>query len=523
MPARNKPVSTSAGLSPLSIVRMLWKQKLVALAVCVLSSSVSIFVARRLPAVYRAEVLVFVDAQKIPDRFVSPTVEGDLSDSLALISQEIMSRTRLVKIVDMFHLYPRERARKTEEEIVQKMRKDISLKVEHGGRLGAFRLGYEGDDPKIVAAVTNELAGLYVAENLKSRENQAQGTVDFLHAQLESAKRNLDEQEAKVSQFKQRNNGILPQQENSLLSTLSNMRVQLQGCQDAINRGEADKLMIETALSSAETFESALVQSMRPKKRSEVVGFDSSGSTPKANSEILQERLESLKARYTGDYPEVQDLEQQIQRARRDEQREVSDAARIAASLKSPSDHVDDAGTIATPDLLRERERVSTLRVRLSTAKREIETQKQVRDRIINDIREYEGRVNNLPLVEQQMAALTRDYENSKGNYKSLLDKELAAGIATDMERSQKSERFTIMDVAKVPEKPFKPKRLAIAAAGSIAGLLIGFLAGFAWEWRKRTLLGEWELPSDIVVLGRVPVIRLEQMAGSCGTKAALL
>jgi protein tyrosine kinase modulator len=146
-----------------------------------------------------------------------------------------------------------------------------------------------------------------------------------------------------------------------------------------------------------------------------------------------------------------------------------------------------------------------------------------VRDRIVSDIRDYEGRVNNLPLVEQQMAALTRDYENSKANYKSLLDKQLAAGMATDMERSQKSERFTIMDAAKVPEKPFKPKRAAIAAAGSMAGLIIGFLAGFVWEWRKRIFLGEWELPSDIVVLGRVPVIRLEQIAGSGNTKAALL
>jgi len=522
MPGPAKPVSSSSKLSPLSIARMLWKQKSIAVAVCILASAVSILIAKRLPSVYRAEVLVFVDSQKIPDRFVSPTVDEDLSDSLALISQEIMSRTRLVKIVDMFHLYPRERAYKTEEEIVQNMRHDISLKVEHGGKLGAFRLGYEGDNAKVVAAVTNQLAGLYVAENLKSRENQAQGTVDFLHAQLEEAKRNLDEQEAKVSQFKQQNNGILPQQENSLLSTLSNMRVQLQGCQDAINRGEADKAMLETALSSAETFESALAQSLLPRTRSRVVGFDSSGTASKSNSEILEERLENLKTRYTADHPEVQDLEQRIQRAKRDEQKEAIDATRIAASMKS-SDHADDGPVVATPDLLRERERISSLRVRLSTVKKDIETQKQVRDRIVGDIREYEQRVNKLPLVEQQMAAVTRDYDNSKANYKSLLDKELAAGIATDMERSQKSERFTIMDAAKVPEKAFKPKRLAIAAAGSLGGLLMGFLAGFLLEWRKRTLLGEWELPFDVVVLGRVPVIRLEPIAESCRTKVGTL
>jgi len=522
MPAITKLASSSASFAPLSVARMLWKQKFIAIAVCIVSAAAAIVIATRLPAVYRAEVLVFVDSQKIPDRFVSSTVDEDLSDSLALISQEIMSRTRLLKIIHMFNLYSRERTRKTEEEIVQRMQRDISLKVEHGGKLGAFRLGYEGDNPQVVAAVANQLAGLYVAENLKSRENQAQGTVDFLHTQLQEAKNNLDEQEAKVSEFKQKNNGILPQQENSLLSALSNLRVQLQGCQDAINRAEADKVMLETALSSAETFESAIAQSLRPKTRGQAAGFDSSGRNPKANSEILEERLESLKARYTADHPEVQDLEQQIARAKREEEKETAEAVRIPKSPKSSSDPGDDVATVVTPDLLRERERIATLRVRLSTAKREIENQKQSRDRIVSDIRTYEARVNNLPLVEQQMAALTRDYENSKANYKSLLEKELAAGIATDMERSQKSERFTIMDAAKAPEKPFKPKRPAIAAAGSIGGLVLGLLIGFGLEWRKRVLLGEWELPSDVVVLGRVPVIRLDQARASHHAKAVL-
>jgi polysaccharide biosynthesis transport protein len=107
------------------------------------------------------------------------------------------------------------------------------------------------------------------------------------------------------------------------------------------------------------------------------------------------------------------------------------------------------------------------------------------------------------------MAALTRNYQISQENYRSLLDKELAAGLATQMERSQKSERFTVMDPARVPEKPFKPKRLMLEAVGSLGGLIVGALLGIGLEWRKKQLMGEWELPPEIMILGRVPRIQL--------------
>jgi hypothetical protein len=114
-----------------------------------------------------------------------------------------------------------------------------------------------------------------------------------------------------------------------------------------------------------------------------------------------------------------------------------------------------------------------------------------------------------LPLVEQQMASLTRDYENSKTNYKSLLDKKLAAGMATDMELRQQAERFTIIDPARVPEKPAKPNRLLLGGMGAALAIALGLLMGFVLEIRKNVILGEWELPADMVVLGRIPVIEM--------------
>ncbi|MBZ5581446.1 MAG: hypothetical protein LAQ30_04430 [Acidobacteriia bacterium] len=117
---------------------------------------------------------------------------------------------------------------------------------------------------------------------------------------------------------------------------------------------------------------------------------------------------------------------------------------------------------------------------------------------------------------EQEMAQITRDYEMSKENYKSLLDKQTAAAMSLDMERRQQSERFTILDRARIPEKPLKPKRPMLFAMGSAASLALGLLLGFTLELRRNVFLGEWELPEGTTVLARLPYI--EVVAKSSGT-----
>jgi uncharacterized protein involved in exopolysaccharide biosynthesis len=108
---------------------------------------------------------------------------------------------------------------------------------------------------------------------------------------------------------------------------------------------------------------------------------------------------------------------------------------------------------------------------------------------------------------EQELTALSRDYEIAKANYKSLLDKRIAADMATDLERRQKGERFTMIDPAQPPVKPFSPDRPQWAGMCCALSLLIAVLAGLALEMKRNVLLGEWELPPDIAILGRITAI----------------
>jgi polysaccharide chain length determinant protein (PEP-CTERM system associated) len=468
-------------------------------------------VVRVLPSVYRAEAVVLVDSQKIPENFVSPTVSGDVADRLALISQSIMTSARLLAIISAFDLYREERKRLTQEELLGDMRQDISVNFEKswtGNRMHAFRLGYQGKDAKIVAEVTNRLAGLYVAENLHARENQAEGTVDFLRRQLEEAKTSLDEQEQKVARFKQEHNGTLPEQQTSLLGSLSSLSVELQGIQTSIDRAQENKLSLEAALSAADSSEASLRASLQ--RGSQIV--TDAGVILKPRSNILREKLRELRLRYTPDHPEVQALEREITQAKREESEESTTAQTIGSDaadrLKQPG-IPDQQSTILPPELVHARERVTTLRAQIEVAQHQIASLEKQREQSTAALSDCRARINKLPLVEQEMAGLKRNYEESANNYNSLLQKRLAAGIATDMEHSQQSERFTVIDPARIPQKPEKPKRVLLAIVGSLAGLAIGLLVAFWLEFRKHTLLGEWELPAGTVVLGRVPLIQM--------------
>src|SRR6185437_1715583 len=84
----------------------------------------------------------------------------------------------------------------------------------------------------------------------------------------------------------------------------------------------------------------------------------------------------------------------------------------------------------------------------------------------------YQWKVDSVPVLETQLAELTRNYEASRQNYQSLLDKTFSAGMSEELERKQQAEHFIVLDPAKTPERPISPKRIPIM----IAVLIVAFV-----------------------------------------------
>lgn len=484
--------------SPLSIARMLWKARILATVVWLLLAAVTLTIVHLIPATYKAETLILVDSQKIPERYVSPTVNADVQDRLATINQRILSSTRLKKIVEDFQLYREERKSKVEEEILDMMRDDIEVRLERGwtgNRPGAFRIAYKARVPALAADVANRLASLYIEENLRTREVQAEGTSEFLETQLQEAKKRLDELEKTVSGYKLRFNGELPEQQATLAGTLGRLHTELQGAQDAINRAQQSRLMLENALSMAEAAETAL----RPAAAhgSADIAADTPAQPAAKRSERLAAQLEAMRVRYSDEYPDMKRLAAELETVKKQEQQEGGGrAAPRSSTAASASEPV---------EVLRARQRTSSIRAQLGLIDRELAARTADRQTILRQITVQQAHLDRLPVREQEMASLTRDYEMSKVNYRSLLEKKLSAEMATEMERRQKAERFTVLDPARVPEKPYSPNRILLGGVGCGLALAIVVAASVALEMRKGLVLGEWELPGQIPVLGRVP------------------
>ncbi len=504
----------AAAIHPLSLARACWKHKLLIFTVGVLVTAGGIAIVRRLPPVYEAEALVLVDPQKVPEKFVESTVADDVQEQLATLSEEVQSTTRLNQIIDEFHLYPAARKTHVRDEVIAMMRHDIEITLEKGlggNRPGAFRISYQGPDPVIVAKVVNRITELYVKENLRNRATRAEGTSEFIEKELQDAKRELDEQEKAVSTYKIQHNGELPQQENSLLAMMTNVQMRLQGNEDALNRAQQNKVVLENALNTAKgdeaAAERALAAARAPRKRSVEPNLNVPGH-PKKRSEVLETELAAARLRYSDEHPDVRRLVAELAAALQQESFEDQAAAKrakpanVKTSVPTPQD---------PPELRREwaaaHERVQTLTSQLKVTVEEIRTRTADRENTLAQIAGQQRRIEQMPIREQQMAALTRDYEISKANYRSLLDKKIAADMSSDLEKREKAERFRVLDRAHVPEKPKKPKYMVLYAMSVCVGLAGGLASAIAREMASGVILGEWEMPGDIPVLSRVPII----------------
>jgi len=507
--------------SPQSILRAIWKHRLIAIVVTCLIAAAGILIVHQLPAVYEAGALILVDPQKIPERFVSSTISEDFADRLATMNQEILSSTRLKKIISEFDLYRHERTNHVMDEIIEMMRKDIEVTVEKSAsatRPGAFRVTYRASDPVLAARVVDRITSLYIEENLKTRELQSEGTSEFLNSQLAEAKRALDQQESAVSRYKVEHNGELPGQETMLQTALTGLQTELQGNDDALNRAQQTKITLENALTSSRAIENALRDRDRTTVRTAArPGALGKGPEPVFQSEVLATQLEAARVRYGDQHPDVRRLREQVAAAKQRERDEAS--KRPVQSVEANTTEPAPVVLSSDPELLQAHEHRVQLETELNGIRHEIERRTSERDRIIRDSNSYQRRIETIPLREQEYAALTRDYDFSKSNYRTLLDKKMAAEMATDLEKRQKAERFRILDPARPPQRPVKPKRSILYGACAIGGLVLAFVLCVLLEMRSGVLLGEWELPPGTPVLARISHISGDRSDGLSDTR----
>jgi succinoglycan biosynthesis transport protein ExoP len=280
-----------------------------------------------LPSRYRSITSILVEQPTMPKDYVTPNVSDNLQDRLQSITQQILSRTRLLRIIDRLQLYP---GRGTADDRVDRMRKDIQIDlVRDGDRLNAFNVSYSSQNPQIAQQVTSELTNLFISENLEVRQQESEDTTKFLEGQLEAARKSLSAQEEQIREFKGQHVGQLPAQVGSNLQILAGLQSQLQNEQDALNTAKQQRVYLETLTNQYHS----------------LPGSVKSDGTPATGLAAIDEELDKLRAQladlsshYTDRHPDVRKVKDQIAKTEKMRAQLISDQKARAASPDASAD-----------------------------------------------------------------------------------------------------------------------------------------------------------------------------------------
>jgi polysaccharide chain length determinant protein (PEP-CTERM system associated) len=405
---------------------------------------------------YTSQTSVLAEQPVVSADYVRPVVTADLYMRLASMKTQVLSGSQLQPIIEKLNLYPDQRAKRPMDELVGQLQTTVDVKLLEpmpgsGGRPPGFQVSVTFDNPKVAQQICTEITSMFMQQNARRRMEQSQTTNQFMGKELETAKENLDEQDAKLAQFKRQYLGTLPEQEQTNLSLLTGLNTQLEAATQALNRATQDKAFNETMLSEQEANWKATLN-----------GGPQNPDTMEQQLAALQDALSLMLLRYTPEHPDVLKLKSQIAELKR---RMSGDPG-----TKSPID--------PAQAKLHEPPQIQQLRRRVRQDDLDLADLTRRQSQIQEQIRVLQGRVQASPMVEEKYKELTRNYQTAQQIYNELLKKQSDSSIAKNLEQEQESEVFRVLDPPSLPLDPSFPKVFQFVGGGLGGGfaLAVGIL-----------------------------------------------
>jgi len=463
----------------------------------------AVVIAFILPPIYLSQSTILIEGQQIPTEYVQSTVTGYVDERLQVITQRIMSRSRLMEIIDRFNLYEEMKERYTTEEVIKKMREDIALEtisadvVDRSGRATtatiAFTLSYEGKNPYTVQKVANVLTSLYLEQNLETREQRASETTTFLEQERDELKEQIDAIQTEISNFKNTHSGELPEYMQINFQAIDRLERDLDQVDMQIRSLQERNIYLQGQIANVDPLTPIVTEDGKsfkhPKERLkslrlELITLQSTLSEKHPDIKKLKREIEELEA-------EAGESDDSIAKIRRltDLQGQLAvlkgklgpkhpDVIKLSKEVSLLSEEVEklqiEKATLKVAEEKPDNPAYINLMTQIASVEMEVKAFLQHKEEIKQKIEEYQEKIERTPLLEKEYNDLMNDYANAKYKYNEVMNKLMEARIAQGMEETQRGERFTIIDPAQLPEKPHKPNRLAIILIGFVLALGAG-------------------------------------------------
>lgn len=461
--------------------------------------------------VYRSSTVILIEQQKIPENYVPSVVGGTAAGRLSTITQQVLSRTNLQKVIDEFHLFPDIIKNSGYEPVVKNLRKNITLDTKGSrGQLESFTLSFAHQDPMMAMTVTAKLASQYMNENIKIREQFIEGATEFLEQELGIAEQALNEKEKALSEFKLQYAGELPGQLETNLRTLDRLQKEASSIHESINGSNTRLQLLQKSIRDYEAMAGTLMEFSYAPMQS--VAGPMPGplmrSRPLINRiEELKRELIKLSGEFTDAYPDVISLKTQIKNLEKELALEAEESPQENSSVLEEDETLEfGAGDLPIFD---------PYLAELNNARDELKTQLGMMRARLKKIAElmgnYQRRIDQTPTREQALLVLQRDYSNMQASYQNLHGKRLSAKIAENLDKRQKGERFRILDPANLPRKPEGFPRFFMVLGGVVAGAGLGFGIVFLLDMVSPTFRRseDAEVCLGVSVLATIPSFRL--------------
>lgn len=501
-------------LTPADLIQMVRRRALLLVVPPVVCFFAALVYSSTVANVYQSDMLIAIDPQRVPDAFVRSTVTLETDRRMDAITVQVLSRTNLERLIHDMDLYPDERATMPMEDVVIKMRGNISVNLEFPRpRWGvppdptAFHVRFTYPDPEVATRVTHEIGTLFVEQNARDRGALAGATNRFLETQLVEAREKLESQEQRLEAFRQRHGAELPTQLQANMQAVQNAQLQAQSLVESIARDRDRKQLLERLYreSAADASVAAAVQPAA----TGAAGTTTGGGTVAQQLATARATLASLEARYRPEHPDVVRARRVVAELEPKAEAEAAATARAVATADSASP------TPAVVDPAR-REALRQMLAEIESLDRQTAFKEAEERRVREQIAEYQRRIEAVPGLESEWVALTRDYDTQQTAYKELLAKSTAAQVAANLEEQDIGERFRIVDPARVPVHPLPSMRMRYNAGGLLLGLLLGVGIAAFLE------LGDasYRTASDVVEVLALPVLASVPLVVTDGEKA---
>ncbi len=482
------------------------------------------------PPTYRSTATILIEEQEIPRDLVRSTITSFAAQQIQVINQRIMTMTNIMDLVDKFKLYHDDgKLTKPRMEIATDFRDSVTMDLVSADVIDpqsgkpteatiAFTLSFDYRSADQSQKVTNELVTLYLNENLRARNLQSANTSDFLLNEANSLRDQLVELENSLAEFKESNEGSLPELYDFNITAVD--RTERELLEASLRIQELEKRKIELGSDLAQLSPSAPIAL----PSGEMVLGDSD------RLKALQSEYRKKSALYHDSHPDVRRLKREIEDLKAatglssdreevlrqldgsrdelamlkskyaDDNAKVTAQQRVVQQLEQEAASSSSSGKMAAPD----NPAYVLLSTQIKSASSEIDSLLQKQEKLKEKIASHEAKILRAPSVEKDYKALLRDYENATLKYQEIKAKQMEANLARNLEQDRKGERFTLIDPAQRPVDPVSPNRLAVLLLGLVLSVAGGFAAAVLLELMDASVRGEKALTD--VLRGVAPI-----------------